>query len=253
MRVSVDDKAHADPRFDRLGARLKMNRHEAIGRCLRPWNFAYQSRSPIMSIADVDALADRVGFAKAMIKVELADKHRNDRVRLRGVEERIQFLIVQDSKRAMANAARAALREVPPGKPLDEERRRKPASPGKSPGGVPVTSDLDVDLATASDSDPEAVAVTEQTLIASLPASASGWKPSPAGRAITRWKERGLSTDAFVAIWQSFCEKTAGAQFNDDKHRDNALAKFVGGYKPSRTNPKRARRSDDHSKYLEGP
>lgn len=257
MKVNVDDKALADPRFDRLGARLKINRHEALGRCLRVWNFAYQKRSAMMSTSDVDALADCKGFAKAMIAVDLADAKRGDKVRVRGTKDQIEWLLGQDAKRAKANAARALLRDRPPGSSLDEDREQEGPSPGMSPGGVPVNSDRDRDRDRAVAVVPEGTTTATATatateltaLLASLPATASGWRPSPAGRAITRWKEKGLSSEALGEIWHSFCDKTADTQFHGDKHRENALAKFVDGYKPQRRNSKRTRRDD--ADYLE--
>src|SRR5688500_11556031 len=102
MRVNVDTKAFTDPRFFRLGAKLKTNRHEALGRCLLVWSVAYENRSPIITAADIDAAADQIGFAAAMIAADLAQNHRG-KVRLRGIVDRVHWLIGQDRKREKAN------------------------------------------------------------------------------------------------------------------------------------------------------
>lgn len=207
MRVNVDDKAHADPRFDRLGARLKMNRHEALGRCLRVWSFAYQARSPLMPVRDVDALSEVKGFAKAMIQVDLAEPKRGEKVRLRGVEERIQFLLVQDAKRAKANAARAALRDVPPGKSLDENSELRSVSPGTDPGRGPYSHAQSPALAPAQDHSPDAGARASRADTSSPP-SPGGWRPPAGGKAEKLAAERvrrGEITEREVELCWAYC------------------------------------------------
>lgn len=203
--MNVDDKAYADQRFTRLGARLKINRHEALGRCLPVWNFAYQQRSEFLPADDIDAIADLRGFARAMIAAELAESKRG-KLRLRGVRERIEFLLVQDEKRERALAEkrrRALLQQVdngesdrPAGRPgghgSDEKKRAKRANrvdPGGRPAGRPYSPDQDQPLAQdpAPDPDPEARELAEAELAvpgaAAHAATPGGWVPPAGGKA----------------------------------------------------------------------
>jgi hypothetical protein len=131
MRVNVDDVAFSDPRFKLLAGGLGMTWQEALGRCLPVWALAYARRSPVLRAGDVDALAERPGFAAAMVGAELASNEPNG-VYLCGITERIDFLLLQDAKREQARQARARAAGVklPPG-------RSRGKAPGTSPGEVP--------------------------------------------------------------------------------------------------------------------
>jgi hypothetical protein len=98
VRVNVDESALTDPRFRRLARYLAIVLFEAIGRCVPVWMTAYNRRSAILTAEDVDIAADRDGFAAAMVRAELADQLEGEQVRLRGVTERIQFLLKQVEK-----------------------------------------------------------------------------------------------------------------------------------------------------------
>lgn len=139
MRVNVDSKALGDPRFRRLGARLKIRWQEALGRCVAVWMAAYESRAAEMDSIDVDALAERDGFSAAMVAVGLAEfagpspdhpasdpggSPGSSRVRLRGVAARIDFLLEQDHRRELAAEAKRKQRE----------QRTAPKSSGRSQG-----------------------------------------------------------------------------------------------------------------------
>lgn len=233
MRVNVDDKAHADPRFDRAGGQLKMNRHEVLGRCILVWNFAYQSRSAIMSARDVDALSQCKGFAKAMIAVDLAQPKR-DKVRLRGVDERIEFLLIQDAKRAKANEKRAELallRDVPPGNVSDENARRKPRSRGKSPGQGPYSPDQTATAAAAQDpsrTPEQAAQLPEAIVLSSLPLSPDGLKPSARGAAAREIRNAiadGVSAEECQQAAAEAIEKLG--PFKNAGHLDRGIASFV--------------------------
>lgn len=154
MRVNVDDVAFMDRRFKLLGGRLGMTWQEALGRCLPVWALAYQRRSAVLPAGDVDALAERAGFAAAMVEVGLAVTE-GDEVYLCGVTERIDFLLIQDAKREKARAARlsAAGVQSPPGRPRGKQPIPPAVSPGTVPGGLPgegpYSPDLTPDLALA--------------------------------------------------------------------------------------------------------
>lgn len=128
MRVNVDSKALGDGRFKKLGRRLGINWFEAIGRCLPPWTAAYNARSPIMDAGDVDALAELAGFCDALIGAELAEAIPDGRVRLCGVEERIDFLVLQDAKREKARRAKLRAAGIDPD-------TMSPVVPGDGPAG----------------------------------------------------------------------------------------------------------------------
>ncbi len=123
MRVNVDGKMLADPRFKKLGQRLRVSHFEAFGRVLPVWMMAYENRSAFMSPDDVDALGELAGLADAMIACDLAVAQ-DGTLRLRGVEERVRWLLEQDRKRDLAAQARRAKRSPKP-------------SPSTSPGTFP--------------------------------------------------------------------------------------------------------------------
>jgi hypothetical protein len=140
-RVNVDDVAFMDRRFKLLGGRLGITWQEALGRCLPVWAFAYAKRTAILKAGDIDAVAERQGFAAAMADpdVDLAAEDEGG-LYLRGVTDRIDFLLIQDAKRDKARRAKmdAAGVAVP--------RRRPPGpSPGTAPQVGPYSPDLDLD------------------------------------------------------------------------------------------------------------
>ncbi|HVZ32580.1 MAG TPA: hypothetical protein VG963_09145 [Polyangiaceae bacterium] len=126
MRVNVDSKAYADPRFKRLANALHITWFEALGRCLPVWCFAYEQRSEVMGYDDVDAIAELSGFSDQMVRAGLAEAWTSSEVRLCGVKERIGFLHVQDAKRELASAAkRAAVGLKAEGKPSGNQGQAK--------------------------------------------------------------------------------------------------------------------------------
>lgn len=166
MRVNVEDKMLSDPRFKQLGQLLRMSHFEAFGRCLPVWLAAQQRRSEYMTIALVDALAERPGFAEAMIETDLAVDCEGGQIRLRGVAARLVQLRVLDQKREKANEAKLArqLAETPRPSPVGKSRGEVRAGPH---GGVPrIDQDQDPLSGSGSDSpelpDLEAVARAER-------------------------------------------------------------------------------------------
>lgn len=150
-RVNVDDVAFMDRRFKLLGGRLSMAWQEAIGRCLPVWALAYAKRSAILPAGDIDALAERPGFAAALLDVDLAVEDEGG-VYLRGVADRIDFLLIQDAKREKARQAKLSAAGVTsPRRPSRGTDRSGPiVSPAPSPGTIPeegpYSPDLDLDL-----------------------------------------------------------------------------------------------------------
>ncbi len=143
MRVNVDDIAFMDRRFKLLGGRLGMPWQEALGRCLPVWALAYARRTAILPAGDIDALAERPGFADAMVSVELASDESSGDVYLCGVNDRIDFLLMQDAKREKAREARLAAAGVE--SPRGPSRGKKSSPRGPSRGAVPGTGSYSPD------------------------------------------------------------------------------------------------------------
>lgn len=151
MRVNVDDVAFMDRRFKLLGGRIGATWQEALGRCLPVWALAYQRRSAVMPAGDVDALAERPGFAAAMVEVGLAVEG-EEGLYLCGVNDRIEFLLIQDAKRESARAAKLAAagvevpRKRPPGRSHGKPDVPREGPPGPSPGTLPQEGPYSPDL-----------------------------------------------------------------------------------------------------------
>lgn len=146
MRINVDDVALRDPDINRRLPRYTgLSRFDAFGRLIHVWGLAYDRRSAVLLVEDIDDLAEHDGFARAMVLAELADDVDDQRVRVRGVEERIGYLVRQaelgskgGAKRAASGArdgaghfARGAL-EATPSEPLDASQgttKRTPSEP----------------------------------------------------------------------------------------------------------------------------
>ena len=201
MRVNVDSRALLDPRFARLGMRCSpaINRHEALGRCIRVWNAAYEARSPIMLCEDVDAHAEVIGFADAMIGSGLAalldpsDADLLRRAHLRGVKGRIDWLLLQDKKSALGVAKRmAALNHVVlelANKSADDPRDDPFENPGVAHGvvhgDIPITPDQAPDQAPSAHPLAE-VAVAEINRLSGARYSADSKETSKNARAIAK-------------------------------------------------------------------
>lgn len=150
MRVSVDSQVVTDPRFKKLGRALGMSWHEALGRAYVVWLESYQRRQPVLTIEDIDALAERDGFGVAMVRAELAMHVSDDRVRIRGVEARIEFLIGQKERSVRGVAARAASGRVSgtrsnqvsdrPERARAEHQDERRTDAGRQPNGQPIGS-----------------------------------------------------------------------------------------------------------------
>ncbi len=164
MRINIDDAAFSDPRFKLLGGQLGITWQEALGRCLPVWSLAYTRRSVVLRAGDIDALAERPGFAAAMMIAELASEE-PDGVYLCGVTERIDFLIVQDAKREKARQAkaRAAGVKLPPGR-----------SRGKSRGRVPGEDDHTASADSESDGESDSECTPEVPTSSEVPGDHPG-------------------------------------------------------------------------------
>lgn len=195
MRVNVDDKMLSDPRVILAAADLGITVFEFIGRCIAVYMAAYHNRSPIMPRRNVDALAQRPGFVDAMLAEDLATPIGDDlvAVRLRGVTERIEFLQIQDAKRAMANAAKRRKAGLPP-----EHAPGLP--PGRHPG-LPYSPSPARDQDRTQDRDPGMGSAfgarkpkgRPKRTLAAMPAD---WQPNAAAAAKARELELDVAAQA---------------------------------------------------------
>jgi hypothetical protein len=99
VRLSVEGAALGDPRFRKLGKTLKMPWQEATGRCLLVWLVCYERREPLLLLEDLDIIADFDGFGAGMVSAGLAEQV-GDRARVRGVTDRIEFLVRHAAEQA---------------------------------------------------------------------------------------------------------------------------------------------------------
>ena len=109
-RVNLDGKVWKDPRVKRLAKRRTWSLRETIGTLAAVWDVAYDNKTPIMRRIDVDTAAESDGFADDMVTEDLAEPIAEDliSVRLRGVRERIQYLLDQAERGRRGGHARAA-------------------------------------------------------------------------------------------------------------------------------------------------
>lgn len=93
-RMSIDDMIVRDPRITKLAGLVGWSRRETVG-CLIAdvWPICYDQREAVISSDLVDLAAGQPGFADAMVRSELATWTRgNQRIRIRGAQERIEYL-----------------------------------------------------------------------------------------------------------------------------------------------------------------
>jgi hypothetical protein len=140
VRVNVEGKAMTDPRFKALGNEIGATWFEAMGRCLAVWALAYERRTAVMLDRHIDAAAEMRGFARAMVAAELAGDVPGG-VRLAGVTEGVQWLLIQDTKRAKALAAKRKAAGM-----VEDVPECSGGVPGDVPHDVPISLALDPDL-----------------------------------------------------------------------------------------------------------
>jgi hypothetical protein len=148
MRVNVDDQALTDERFALVGERVGRHRRHVLGDLVHLWNRAQQARSSILAGRTIDVIAEFPGYAAALAAEGLAEDVGGGMFRLRGVDERLSWLLIQDAKRAKALEAKRAKagltsRDVPgdaPRRAPEDSSRDTPedsTSPEDVPGDVP--------------------------------------------------------------------------------------------------------------------
>lgn len=148
-RVNLDGKIWRDPRVKRLTIHRAVSLRETVGTLAAIWDVAIDSHSAIMLAVDVDAAAEASGYSADLVTFGLAEDL-GDRVRLRGVEERIAFLKTQAERGRLGGIQKAANAKQPPSTPLATAKR--PLEPRLA---LPLaTSALDLDKDIDKDKNP---------------------------------------------------------------------------------------------------
>lgn len=136
-RMSIDDMVQRDPRITKLGMKVGWSRRETLG-CLvlDIWPICYDQRESTISAELVDIAAGAPGFAAAMVECELAEWVRGNRkVRIRGAQERIEYL--DHKKRA---GREGGLKSAESRDKISSTRGSTPQAAGNPPSPSPVPS-----------------------------------------------------------------------------------------------------------------
>jgi hypothetical protein len=105
--VSVEFSVYSDPRYKLLGKLTKTDYFGAIGRVSALWMHCIDRNVSVLSKSIVDAMANKNGYAEAMIQAELAEPIEEDdqRVRIRGTQGRIEYLAAARDRQKKATEA----------------------------------------------------------------------------------------------------------------------------------------------------
>lgn len=244
MRVNYQGKWLDDPAFSRAGFKLKMHKLDVHGRMLALYRYCLEQRTAILTMEDVDGIAEREGFATVLVAVGIAQEKRSrttrkvPRVSFPAIVEELKWLIELDIKRSKAN----------------EARRSQGTSQGKSQGSS--NSELVHDPVPAAALAPEREHEQQQQEQQAAeqqqqgsPAVRSGWTPPAGGLADREAKRRiasGEITSADVAACWEYCEQKGVTL-------DARAAKLIAIQKPKRKAPKSnaAEISESDDPYLE--
>lgn len=155
MRVNVDSAIFGDARLKRLAKVLGVPWTQALGCLVAVWHHCYQMREAVVSVDDVDIVADVDGLAAAMVGVGLGEWATKSRVRISGVTERIAWLEKQSEKSARGVEARRS-RVNPATDPVVNPRVNPVVEPNGSPGGQPYSPSPSPSLALSNTCPPAA-------------------------------------------------------------------------------------------------
>ncbi len=204
-RVNLDGKVWKDPRVKRLAKRLAWSLQETVGTLAAVWDVAYDNKTPTMPRIDVDTAADADGFADAMLAEDLATSGGvGADVRLRGVTERIAYLLTQAERGRLGGLAKASAKRtegtfLADAKQTPGERQ----APAYHSGALPLAPDLSLspDLGIPilagfgpAPAEPERKQVKPRKKPAGpLPAD---WTPTPQHRDLARERDADLEMEA---------------------------------------------------------
>jgi uncharacterized phage protein (TIGR02220 family) len=226
MRINIDEKILSDPRVKLAAARLRIGHYELIGRLLPVWTAAYNARSAVMPRRNVDVLSELPGFADALVAEDMANACDGDCVRLRGVAERIEFLLLQDAKRAQAVRAKreaaGLANDQSAGRPAGQSELPAADHPSGHAYSLTLSPDQAPDLTHAHDQD--------QTPIV----PASGDSVSSSGSSGTRSRSRTFAAtpqerEAARLVLERLGEKNGTKYTLNDKHLRLIVERFREG------------------------
>lgn len=107
MRINLDSQWFGDPRWRLAGTLAKENALLTRARIENIWHYCYSQRCEVLSAADIAIHAEwyeEACFAEILVKCRLAEHTEDgDMYRLKGITERIQFLLDQ-AERGKAGA-----------------------------------------------------------------------------------------------------------------------------------------------------
>ncbi|MDQ3300768.1 MAG: hypothetical protein M3619_29650 [Myxococcota bacterium] len=164
-RVNLDGKVWKDPRVKRLAKRRTWSLRETIGTLAAVWDVAYDNKTPIMPRIDVDTAAESDNFAADMIAEDLATEVDEDlvMVSLRGVTERIQYLLAQADRGRKGGLARAAGAERDADGRLGSKR-----TPSERQANAKHPPALPLDLDPSQDPPPEKSVAADAAVLAAV-------------------------------------------------------------------------------------
>jgi len=105
--VRIEAGAFGDPRFELLGQLCGYNRHEALGRMANLWSLCTDRQEKIVDRVLVAACLGAAG-PEAIVQAGLGDAQPDGRIRVRGTEERINWLGKKREAAQRGGQARAA-------------------------------------------------------------------------------------------------------------------------------------------------
>jgi hypothetical protein len=116
-RINVESDSLVDPRIaKRLPRFAGLSRFDTLGRLISVWALGYARKTTTLSEEDVDDAAEHSGFATAMVQAELAEPAGDGVVRVRGLADRIGYLLNQQAAAHKGGEARRKqLAEAPRG------------------------------------------------------------------------------------------------------------------------------------------
>lgn len=144
-RVNIDGKLWQDPRARKVGRLLGWSLREVVGTLAAVWNVAYDSKCDELDVEDVDTAAEHDGFAAVLVASRMASVVSPERIRLRGVQERIAYLLKQADLGRRGGLAKAAAGQSD-AKPSPSERQALAKPPSSLPlaPDIPLAHDLDL-------------------------------------------------------------------------------------------------------------
>lgn len=97
--IEIEEKLWDDARFRAVALTLNLDLYSVVGRCAKLWQQIILREKDLLTPAEIDFLAEKQGFAAALIKANLAEKKQKF-VRIKGIGERLKKT-TKESKKAL--------------------------------------------------------------------------------------------------------------------------------------------------------